>query len=312
MAKLELSMTEAVTIKNLSKRYGEISAVNDVSLSILDGEIFGILGPNGAGKTTMIEIIEGLREQDSGEVYVLGMDPRKGRKELKDVVGVQLQSTSFYKKLKVSEVVKQFAAYYSHHLDVDGLLNSLSLEEKKNNMIEDLSGGQRQRLTILLALINDPKVIFLDEPTRDLDPRGRRQIWKIIEKAREDKKTLILTTHYIEEAEKLCDRVAIMDSGRIIALDTPVNLVAASNAQIRFGVASKENFDCTELKKLSPIIDCVKKDVEYTLWVDNVEAAIVELVKYLQEKNNTFSYLHVSRATLEDVFIKMTGKGIDE
>ena len=305
-------MNEAVTIKNLSKRYGEISAVNDVSLSILDGEIFGILGPNGAGKTTMIEIIEGLREQDSGEVYVLGMDPRKERKELQDVIGVQLQSTSFHKKLKVSEVVKQFAAYYSHHPDVDGLLNSLSLGEKKNNMIEDLSGGQRQRLTILLALINDPKVIFLDEPTRDLDPRGRRQIWKIIEKAREDKKTLILTTQYIEEAEKLCNRVAIMDSGRIIALDTPMNLVAASNAQIRFGVASKESFDCTELKKLSPIIDCVQKDVEYTLWVDNVEAAIVELVKYLQEKNNTFSYLHVSRATLEDVFMKMTGKGIDE
>jgi ABC-2 type transport system ATP-binding protein len=305
-------MAEAVTIKNLSKRYGEISAVNDVSLSIFDGEIFGILGPNGAGKTTMIEIMEGLREQDSGEVYVLGMDPRKERRKLNDVIGVQLQSTSFFRKLKVCEVVKQFAAYYSHPLDVDVLLSSFSLEKKKNNMIEELSGGQRQRLTILLSLINDPKVIFLDEPTRDLDPRGRRQIWKIIEKSREDKKTLILTTHYIEEAEKLCDRVAIMDSGRIIALDTPANLVAASNAQIRFGVASKENFDSTDLKKLSTVIDCVKKDVEYTLWVDNVEAAIVELVKYLQEKNNTFSYLHVSRATLEDVFIKMTGKGIDE
>ena len=305
-------MAEAVSIKNLTKRYGEIPAVNDVSLSIFAGEIFGILGPNGAGKTTMIEIMEGLRGQDSGEVSVLGMDPRKERKKLNDVIGVQLQSTSFFRKLKVIEVVKQFAAYYSHHMDVDRLLESFSLEKKKNNMIEDLSGGQRQRLTILLSLINDPKVIFLDEPTRDLDPRGRRQIWKVIEKAREDNKTLILTTHYIEEAEKLCDRVAIMDSGRIIALDTPGNLVASSNAQIRFGVASKENFDCVDLKKLSTVIDCVRKDVEYTLWVDNIEAALVELVKYLQEKNNTFSYLHVSRATLEDVFIKMTGKGIDE
>ncbi len=301
-------MERVVWVKNLYKRYGEVTAVNDVSFEISSGEVFGLLGPNGAEKTTIIEILEGLRKQDQGEAFVFGLDPQKDHRKLKEIIGVQLQSTAFHKRLKVSEVGRQFSSYYKRCAGVEEWLKQLDLWEKKNSRIDTLSGGQRQRLAILLALLNDPEIVFLDEPTRDLDPQGRHLVWGIIEKIKKQKRTLILTTHYIEEAEKLCDRVAIMDAGKVLVLDSPANLVGANKVQLRFKVSKEGTFELQELKSLSQVFDLGKVDDEYILWVKSVESAIVELVEFLQQKKTTFSDLHISRASLEDVFIKITGK----
>ncbi len=218
-------MTHMVEVKDLKKRYGEKQAVNGVSFTVKKGEIFGILGPNGAGKTTTLEMMETLRPIDSGSVKIDGIDVKKNPQAIKYLIGVQPQSPAFQDKTRLTEVIEMFAAAYGEQVDAMQFLKDVDLEEKAKNYVEDLSGGQKQRLSITTALVHGPKVFFLDEPTTGLDPQARRHLWDLIEKVRDKGISVIMTTHYMDEAEILCDRIAVMDNGEIIAIDTPRNLI---------------------------------------------------------------------------------------
>lgn len=214
-----------IEVCDLKKRYGDKQAVDGVSFSVKKGEIFGILGPNGAGKTTTLEMMETLRPIDGGYVKINGIDVAKDPQAIKYLIGVQPQSPAFQDKTRLTEVVEMFAAAYGEKVDVMEFLRDVELEEKANNYVEDLSGGQKQRLSITTALVHGPKVFFLDEPTTGLDPQARRHLWDLIEKVRDKGISVIMTTHYMDEAEVLCDRIAVMDDGKIIAIDTPKNLI---------------------------------------------------------------------------------------
>jgi len=218
-------MKNMVEVKDLKKRYGDKQAVNGISFSVKKGEIFGILGPNGAGKTTTLEMMGTLREIDSGSVIIDGVDVKKDPQAIKYLIGVQPQSPAFQDKTRLTEVVEMFAAAYGEKVDAMEFLRDVGLEEKAKAYVENLSGGQKQRLSITTALVHGPKVFFLDEPTTGLDPQARRNLWELIEKVRDRGISVIMTTHYMDEAEILCDRIAVMDNGEIIALDTPRNLV---------------------------------------------------------------------------------------
>src|SRR5277367_2000045 len=223
-------------VENLVKHYGEVQAVRGVSFSVEEGEVFGLLGPNGAGKTSTVEILEGLRAPDSGRISVCGLDPQKSPNQLKHEIGAALQSTSLPDKLRVMEALKLFASFYKRRRDPEELLKRFGLVEKRDAFYSQLSGGQKQRLALAMALVNDPQVLFFDEPTAGLDPQVRREIYDIIEELKRGKKTILVTTHYIEEAERLCDRVAIVDHGRVIALGTPRELKQRSGAVTRITV----------------------------------------------------------------------------
>lgn len=218
-------MKHIVEVTGLSKKYGSKTVVDGISFSVKEGEVFGILGPNGAGKTTTLEMIEGLRPIDSGNVTLAGLDVKKDPTAVQQVIGVQLQSTSFFDKLTLKELLVMFGAMYHQSIDVDELLEEVQLTEKKGSYVTTLSGGQRQRFSVASALVNDPKVLFLDEPTTGLDPQARRNLWDLVEAIKKRGITVVLTTHYMDEAEKLCDRIAIMDEGTIVALDTPKKLI---------------------------------------------------------------------------------------
>ncbi|MBC7459504.1 ABC transporter ATP-binding protein [Candidatus Saccharibacteria bacterium] len=218
-------MKHMVEVKNLKKRYGDRQAVNGVSFWVEKGEIFGILGPNGAGKTTTLEMMETLRDIDSGSVMIDGIDVKENPQAIKYLIGVQPQSPAFQDKTRLTEVVEMFAAAYGEKVDVMAFLNDVELGDKAKSYVENLSGGQKQRLSITTALVHGPKVFFLDEPTTGLDPQARRNLWELIKKVRDRGISVIMTTHYMDEAEILCDRIAVMDNGEIIALDTPKNLV---------------------------------------------------------------------------------------
>jgi len=218
-------MTHMVEVKNLKKRYGDKQAVDGVSFTVKKGEIFGILGPNGAGKTTTLEMMETLRPIDSGSVKIDGIDVNDDPQAIKFLIGVQPQSPAFQDKTRLTEVIEMFAAAYGEKVDPMQFLKDVDLEEKAKNYVEDLSGGQKQRLSITTALVHGPKVFFLDEPTTGLDPQARRHLWDLIEKVREKGISVIMTTHYMDEAEILCDRIAVMDNGKIVAIDTPHNLI---------------------------------------------------------------------------------------
>jgi len=220
-----IHMTKMIEVKNLKKRYGDKQAVDGVSFEVKKGEIFGILGPNGAGKTTTLEMMETLRPIDEGEVFIDGVNVREDAQKIKYLIGVQPQSPAFQDKTKLTEIVEMFAAAYGEKVDVMEFLRDVELEEKANNYVEDLSGGQKQRLSITTALVHGPKVFFLDEPTTGLDPQARRHLWELIKKVRDKGISVIMTTHYMDEAEMLCDRIAVMDNDKIVAIDTPKNLI---------------------------------------------------------------------------------------
>jgi ABC-2 type transport system ATP-binding protein len=226
----------AIYVAALVKRYGEFEAVRGIDFQVAEGEVFGMLGPNGAGKTTTVEILEGLRDRTSGDVRVLGMDPVRQVSELKDRIGVCLQATNLPDKIKVGEAVELFGAFYSRRVDGDALLERLQLTEKRHAYYAQLSGGQKQRLAIAMAMINDPSLVFLDEPTTGLDPQACLEIHRLIEELRGEKRTILLTTHYIEEAERLCDRVTIIDRGSIIAMGTPREIQARTVGQTRIEI----------------------------------------------------------------------------
>jgi len=295
-------------VENLTKRYGDVVAVRGISFQVSEGEVFGLLGPNGAGKTSTIEILEGLRSADGGKLSVCGYNPSTQAQELKHEIGAALQSTSLPEKIRVIEAIRLFASFYKRGRNVDGLLKRFGLEEKRTAFYSQLSGGQKQRLALAMALVNDPKVLFLDEPTAGLDPQVRREIYGIIEELKREKKTIVLTTHYIEEAEKLCDRVAIVDHGKLITEGTPRELKQASADKTRIEVRLARAESDGVLKTLDGVADCRTVDGGYVLHCQRPPQAIVSLVKHLEAQGNELVSLEIATPSLEDVFIELTGR----
>lgn len=295
-------------VENLTKRYGDVEAVRGISFAVEEGEVFGLLGPNGAGKTTTIEILEGLRTPDGGKLSVCGYDPRTHADELKHEIGAALQSTSLPDKIRVAEAIRLFASFYKRRRNVDDLLKRFGLEEKRNAFYNQLSGGQKQRLALAMALVNDPKVLFLDEPTAGLDPQVRREIYDVIEELKREKKTIVLTTHYIEEAEKLCDRVAIVDHGKLIIEGTPRALKQSSADKTRIEVRLAKPESNATLKGLDGVSDCRDINGAFVLHCQRPPQAIVALVKHLEAQGNELVSLEIATPSLEDVFIELTGR----
>jgi ABC-2 type transport system ATP-binding protein len=297
-----------IQVENLIKRYGELEAVRGVSFSVNEGEVFGLLGPNGAGKTTTVEILEGLRNLDGGRVSVCGLDPQRDAEKLKNEIGAALQSTSLPDKLKTFEAIKLFAGFYSRRRDPEELLKRFGLVEKRDTFYSKLSGGQKQRLALAMALVNNPRVLFFDEPTAGLDPQVRREIYDIIDELRREKKTIVMTTHYIEEAERLCDRVAIVDQGKVIALGTPNELKGRSGDKTRIEVRLTRPEPPETLRALDGVTDCRDLNGGYALHNQRPPQAIVSLVKYLEAQGNELVSLEIATPSLEDVFIELTGR----
>jgi ABC-2 type transport system ATP-binding protein len=302
----------AITVKELEKIYGEIKAVDGISFEVEDKEIFGILGPNGAGKTTTLEMIETLREPDSGEIEVLGMHARRDARSIKEIIGVQLQTTVFFDNLTVHETIDLFASFYKNSVDIDSLLATVSLNDKAGAKLDELSGGQHKRVSISLALINDPRIVFLDEPTTGLDPQARRNIWEIVERLRERKKTVILTTHYIEEAEFLCDRVAVMDHGRIIALGTPNELINEYSPESNISFSLRPPLDEQIVSRIVGVSSVQSSNGGYTVTTGTPQETLIGIFTAAYENKAVADEVSMKRATLEDVFLKITGRHIRE
>ena len=305
---------DAIEIRELRKHYGETKAVDSISFTVHKGEVFGMLGPNGAGKTTTVEIIEGLRIADSGEARVLGMDVRKETDEIKARIGVQLQTTALYPLLTVREVIDLFRSFYAGPVrDTDYVIDLVDLMEKQRTRTRDLSGGQQQRLSMALALVNVPDIIFLDEPTTGLDPQARRKMWDVIQQVSDEGTTVFLTTHYMEEAERLCDRVAVIDSGKIIALDSPSELIDQhfEESAIEFEL-NGGTVDSHLLANLKGVTDVRLDYRAVTLYSQAVAQTLGELTDLGEAHGISLDDLHVRRATLEDVFLKLTGRRIRE
>jgi ABC-2 type transport system ATP-binding protein len=300
-----------IQVDNLRKVYGPTVAVDDVSFDVRQGEIFGMVGTNGAGKTTTIECIEALRQQDSGSVKVMGVDPQKDTNLIRRKVGVQLQESHLQPRIKVWEVLDLFASFYELPLDWEKLLDQLGLTEKRNAAFANLSGGQKQRLQIALALINDPELVFFDELTTGLDPQARHAMWDLIRSVRDGGKTIFLTTHFMDEAERLCDRVAIMDKGKIIALDTPENLIRSLGVESRIIFTLKESPDMKFLDRLAGVTQ-VEQNGDRILVQGKGDMLIVDVVTALGREKVHFRDLHTEQPDLEDVFLSLTGREMKE
>jgi ABC-2 type transport system ATP-binding protein len=287
-----------------------VVAVDGIDFAVGAGEIFGLLGPNGAGKTTTMEILEGLTSPDGGEVRVLGMDPTRQASAIKARIGVQLQTAALYPQLTVVELVELFGSFYPRHVPVDGLLAELDLDEKRNAQTKTLSGGQRQRLSVALALVNDPELVFLDEPTTGLDPAARRSLWQLIRGLQDQGRSVLMTTHYLEEAETLCDRVAIMDHGRILDIGTVEELVGRRFRErtVRFGAV--DAIGDAQLASLPGVSRVNHEDGEVVLHTADVPATIGGLLDAATAAGTEPANLMIRRATLEDVFLELTGRAL--
>lgn len=301
-----------VSVENLRKRYKEVEALRGITFDISKGKVFGLLGPNGAGKTTTIEILEGLRQPDGGSVRVCGMDPARESAALKERIGAQLQATVLPDKMRVEEALQLFASFYRQSASIEVLLERFGLAEKRRAFYETLSSGQKQRLALALALVNDPELVLLDEPTVGLDAQLRRDIYALIEKFRSEGRTVLLTTHYIEEAERLCDRVAIIDRGLLVALGTPRELVQHSGQGTRLEVRLARPVSADRLKQLEAVLDCRETDGVYFLHAQPAAQAVVGLVRFLEAEDNALVDLHIAPPSLEDVFVEMTGRKLSE
>jgi ABC-2 type transport system ATP-binding protein len=299
----------AVRVTGLVKRFGSLVAVDGLDLEVRTGECFGLLGPNGAGKTTSIEILEGLQRQDAGEVELLGIGWGRGRDhELRQRIGVQLQETKLGEKLTVEETARMFRSFYPSGRTVADIISTVQLEEKADARVGKLSGGQRQRLAVACALVGDPDVLFLDEPTTGLDPQARLQLWDIVERFKAGGGTVLLTTHYMDEAARLCDRIAIMDRGRVIALGTPEELIRSLGAEQIVDLRVAGELDAAPLRALPGVTAVRERDGVYALSVSDIAAALPALMTELHRRGLPIETLTTHQATLEDVFVRMTGR----
>jgi ABC-2 type transport system ATP-binding protein len=300
----------AIYVRGLRKSYGSFEAVKGIDFEVHPGEVFGLLGPNGAGKTSTVEILEGLRPRSAGEVSVLDFDPDRQKKQLKDRIGACLQATNLPDKITVREALDFFGSLYSRKADADTLLKRLQLWDKKDAGYATLSGGQKQRVALALALINDPQMLFLDEPTTGLDPQVRLEIRDLIQELRAEKRTILMTTHYIEEAERLCDRVAIMDAGEIIAIGTPRELQERSANQSSIEIRLKQPLKDSALPQWAESIRSIVSEDRFQITVYSKRPArtLVEIVKWIDANGFDLDDVRLSRPTLEDVFIELTGK----
>ena len=302
----------AIRCRDLVKRYGKVTAVDGLGLEVESGECFGLLGPNGAGKTTTVEILEGLLEPDAGEVEVLGESWRGRRGALRERLGIQLQDTRLGEKLSVIETLTLFRSFYTRGLDPQEVLTLVDLGEKRDAWVRKLSGGQLQRLSLACALISDPEVLFLDEPTTGLDPQARLNIWEIVSSFRARGRTVLLTTHYMEEAERLCDRVAIVDHGRVIAEGTPAALVGSLGAAQVVEFEAAKALDAEPLATLAGVRAVKREDGAFRLTVAELHRAVPALLDELRRQNVELSRLATHHATLEDVFVSLTGRHLRE
>jgi ABC-2 type transport system ATP-binding protein len=306
--------TPSVHVRGLIKSYGDFQAVKGVDFDIFPGEVFGLLGPNGAGKTSTVEILEGLRPRDGGEVAVLGFDPGRDTKQLKDRIGVCLQATNLPERITVGEALRLFASLYSRAVDADALLRRLTLWDKRDAAYGKLSGGQKQRLALALALINDPQMLFLDEPSAGLDPQARLEIHSLMQELRREQRTVLLTTHYIEEADKLCDRVAIVDEGRIVAMGTPEEIRSRTLGQARVEVRCERPLGAVE-PPLWADADAAQISADrLTVVVSTRKPArtLVDLVRWIDQLGVEIADVQLRRPSLEDAFIELTGKSLRE
>ena len=303
------SSTPALSIRGLEKRYGDVVAVAGIDLEVPRGECFGLLGPNGAGKTTMIEICEGLTDPDAGEVRVLGMTHRREAAAIRERIGISLQETQLTEKLTVEETIALFRSFYRHRRPVAEVIAAVQLGEKAKSRVGQLSGGQKQRLALACALVGDPDLFFLDEPTTGLDPQSRRQLWDLIENFKAERRTVIITTHYMDEAEQLCDRVAIVDHGKIIALGTPRQLIAMLGSEhvVEFGLEGFQIED-DDLAVLPGVTKVRRADGRYQFDVAHVHLTIPALLALLKTRQSELTELTTHTATLEDVFVHLTGR----
>ena len=299
-----------VEVKDLVKAYGDVKAVKGISFNIAKGEVFGMLGPNGAGKSTTVEIIEGLRRADSGSATVLGINISKDTRTVKERIGVQSQSPALFPDLQVKELVNFFRSLYKKSVLTSQIIDLASLQESRDILFRNLSGGQQQRLSVALAFVNDPEIIVLDEPTTGLDPQARRAMWEVIENFRNSGKTVLLTTHYMEEAQRLCDRIAIMDYGKIIALSSPQQLIESNIKENAIQFKMKEYPGDQVLASLPDVTKVIKAGDDIVIYTSNIPTAIAGLLGLASQRSTELSELSVRQATLEDVFLKLTGKRI--
>ncbi len=295
-------------VRSLRKTYGDVLAVNGLDLDVRSGECFGLLGPNGAGKTTTVEICEGLTDPDSGEVVVLGRRWGTDDRELREMLGISLQETQFSEKLTVEETVRLFRSFYRRGPKPDDVIAMVQLQEKARARVGQLSGGQKQRLALACALVGDPQLLFLDEPTTGLDPQSRRQLWELIERFKAEGRSILLTTHYMDEAERLCDRVAIVDPGRVIAEGTPRELIASLRAEhvLEFALTDGKPADEAALAGLHGVFAASRQDGGYRLQVAELHTAVPLLLGELRRQDLQLAELRTHSATLEDVFVTLT------
>lgn len=311
MRGIELNDDVAIRVDGLTKRYGELTAVDNVSFTVKRGEIFAFLGPNGAGKTTTVEMLECLRKPTSGKAYVLGYDVSKDRESIKRKTGVLPQDFYTYERLTVKETIQYFAGMFNSHPDVDGLIKSVDLEDKKNALFKHLSGGLRQRLGIAVALVNDPELIFLDEPSAGLDPKARHGVWHLIDGFHKQGKTVFLTTHYMEEAEVLADRVGIIYGGKIVALDATDKLISEYGKKNLLILKKIDPKAVPVIEKLGVKANYDKTTGDVTVHLNHA-VAVSEILQTLSSSNTSYQELQLKRSSLEDVFLNLTGESLEE
>jgi ABC-2 type transport system ATP-binding protein len=304
------SQPVALHCEGVVKRYGSVTAVDGLDLKVLRGECFGLLGPNGAGKTTTIEILEGLLHADEGDVTVLGQRWKSDAAALRQRLGIQLQETQLADKLTVEETLRLFRSFYASGPTVDELLDTVELKPKRGAWVSKLSGGQKQRLSVACALAGRPELLFLDEPTTGLDPQSRRQLWEVLERFRERGGTILITTHYMDEAHALCDRVGIMDQGKLIALGTPRELVASLGAEhvVEFALANGHAIEHALFAALPGVRDVRRDETHLHLSTSELHLTVPALLDLLSRQHATLSQLGTHSATLEDVFVTLTGR----
>jgi ABC-2 type transport system ATP-binding protein len=305
-------MSLAIRVRSLVKRFEDLVAVDGIDLDVRVGECFGLLGPNGAGKTTTIEILEGLQRPTSGEVELLGLPWKAHAAELRARIGIQLQETELYDKLSAEETVRLFRSFYPRRIAVADALAQVDLTDKKDAWVQKLSGGQKQRLAIACALVSDPELFFLDEPTTGLDPTARRSLWEIIRAMRARGRTIVLTTHYMEEAEKLCDRIAIMRKGKVIALGTPRELIARLGAEEIVEIESEPALPAAFFAEIPGVAGVHADGAGFRLSVREIHATLPRLIDALRERTARASRLSTRTATLDDVFVELTGTSMGE